>query len=137
MWINIILAAMLANGIALASMKAVHQYGYGEFIPLFLFCMYTTSALISRLNPRFQKPAFAKREAFIGVALGISLVAGMVSVTLALKVLPGCVVYSVVNGGAVILVSIAAAMIFREKYSIVGILGIISGVVSIFFLSLK
>ena len=137
MWINIILAAMLANGIALASMKAVHQYGYGEFIPLFLFCMYATSALISRLSPRFEKPAFEKREVFLGVALGISLMAGMVFLTLALKFLPACVVYSVVNGGAVILVSIAAAMIFREKYSVFGVLGIISGVVSVFFLSLK
>ena len=128
---------MLANGIALASMKAVHQYGYGEFIPFFLFCMYITSALISWLNPGFQKPAFKKREIFVGAALGISLMAGMVFVTLALKFLPGCVVYPAVNGGAVILVSIAAVMIFREKYSIFGVLGIISGVVSIFFLSLK
>ena len=137
MWINIILAAMLANGIALASMKAVHQYGYGGFIPFFLFCMYTTSALIGRLNPGFQQPAFEKKEVLVGVALGISLMAGMLFVTLALKYLPGCVVYPAVNGGAVVLVSIAAAMIFREKYSIFGVLGSISGVVSILFLSLK
>ncbi len=128
---------MFANGIALASMKAVHQYEYGEFTPFFLFCMYATSALFSRLTPGFQKPAFEKKDIFLGLALGVSLVAGMASVTLALKVLPGCVVYPVVNGGAVILVSIAAVMIFREKYSFFGILGVISGVLSIFFLSLK
>ncbi|MFA5394132.1 MAG: hypothetical protein WC081_04025 [Candidatus Ratteibacteria bacterium] len=137
MWINIILVAMIANGIALASMKAVHQYGYDKFIPFFLFCMYTTSTLISRLSPEFKKPVFDKKEVFMGLALGVSVVAGMVFVTLALRFLPGCVVYSVVNGGAVVLVSIAAALIFREKYSIFGILGIISGVVSVFFLSLK
>lgn len=137
MWINIILAAMLANGIALASMKAIHQYGYSKFIPLFLFCMYTTSTLISWLNRKRQKSSFKKKEIFVGVALGISLLAGMVFVTLALKLLPGCVVYSVVNGGAVIIVSIASLIIFREQYSIFGILGIISGIVSVFFLSLK
>ena len=137
MWINVVFAAMFANGIALASMKAVHQYGYGEFTPFFLFCIYATSALFSRLTPGFQKPAFEKKDIFLGLALGVSLMAGMASVTLALKVLPGCVVYPVVNGGAVILVSIAAVMIFREKYSFFGVLGVISGIVSIFFLSSK
>lgn len=137
MWVNIILGAMIANGIAMASMKAVNHYGYGRFIPLFLFCTYTTSTLISRLGPEFKKPIFEKGEVFLGVALGISLVAGMVFVTLSLKFLPGCIVYPVVNGGAVILISVVATVLFREKYSIFGLLGIVSGVASIFFLSLK
>ena len=137
MWINVVLGAMLANGVALASLKAVHQYGYGESIPFFLFGMYAAAALLGRLSPGFPKPVFERTEVLVGGALGICLTAGMMFVTLALRVLPGCVVYSVVNGGAVILVSIAAIMIFREKYSIFGVLGIISGVVSVFFLSLK
>ena len=137
MWINIVIAAMLTNGIVLASMKAVHQYGYGKSIPLFLFCVYAASTLVGLSKLKFKKPVFEKKEVVTGAALGVSLTAGMVFITLALERLPGCVIYPAVNGGAVVLVSIAAAMIFREKYSIFGVLGIISGVVSILFLSLK
>lgn len=136
MWINIIFLSMFFNGIAMASMKAIHQYNQSESTGIFFVTMYTTSVLLSITNLKLKAAYFKKKEILIGLSLGASLITGMVCVTFALKYLAGSFVYPVVNGGAVILVSVIAGILFREEYSVFGIFGIIIGIISIIFLSL-
>lgn len=136
MWINIIFLATIFNGIALASMKAVHQYSQSESIGIFFISMYITSVLLGIINLKSKLIDFSRNEILIGISLGISLISGMMCVTFALKYLQGNFVYPVVNGGAVILISIIAGILFKEKYSVFGVLGIIIGTTSIIFLSL-
>lgn len=137
MWVNIIILSTIFNGIALATMKAIHHYGQGEATGVFFISMYTVSLLSGIINSKFKKPVrFYNKEILLGACLGISLITGMICVTFALKYLSGSFVYPLVNGGAVILISIVAGILFKEKYSVFGILGIITGIISIIFLSL-
>ena len=136
MWINIIFLSMFFNGIAMASMKAIHQYNQSESIGVFFISMYTASVLSSITNLKLKAVYFEKKEILIGLSLGASLIIGMMCVTFALKYLAGCFVYPVVNGGAVIFVSVIAGILFKERYSVFGIFGIVIGITSIIFLSL-
>jgi multidrug transporter EmrE-like cation transporter len=127
---------MLFNGIALSSMKALNYYCGSEYIFGFFMSLYISSALLGIINVKANFKYPTKIETLIGISLGITLIAGMVTLALTLKYLPGYFVYSAVNGGAVVLISIVAGILFKEKYSIFGILGIITGIIAIIFLSL-
>ena len=136
MWVNIVLFSMIFNGIALSSMKALNYYCGSEYIWIFFLSLYTASLLLSITNIKFIVKKPEKKEILIGASLGIALITGMIALAFTLKYLPGYFVYSVVNGGAVVLISIVAGILFKEKYSFFGILGIITGIISIVFLSI-
>lgn len=102
----------------------------------FLFSIFTFSFLYTLTFILIKKIKVEKRTIFFGIVLGIPNIFSSYFLLGALSKLPAIFVYPVSNIGIILLTTIGAALIWKEKLNTYGKVALLFGVVSILFLSL-
>lgn len=143
-WLAFSIGALLTNG-ALGILQKAHQGALpGKEINEFLTLSFITASILSLLllftTLVRQKHSLhhLKAPGFAGIVVIAGAAAACVNILilgLASRV-PGMVLFPVVNGGAVILSSMTAALLLKEKLAFRGRLGLLTGLVSIVLLSI-
>lgn len=135
MWKKFAVLSFFANGVCLLAGKMLAESGLGNFILLYLLIFYTIGFLWSFSLCLKNRIILVKKDVLIGAGAGISSFSGSLFLLLALKKIPGSIVFPIAIGGNLVTVSLLAAFIFKEKLGAKGILGIISGIAGLILLS--
>lgn len=137
-WLELMLAAMVANGFALLGAKVLAERGLsGEYQNQYLFAWYISGFVVALIYSARSLSKPHAREAAIGGGMATMSFLGQVCLVLALDAkAPGFLVFPIVTGASVLFVAIGGVVLFREKLGPLGIAGIICGLVSVVILSL-
>ena len=136
MWKKFAGLSFITNGLCLLAGEILTESGLGNFILLYLFIFYTIGFLWSFSLCLKKRIVPTKKGVLIGAGAGISSFFGSLFLLLALKKVPGSVVFPIAIGGNLVTVSLLAALFFKERLGAKGILGIISGIVGLVLLSI-
>lgn len=131
-----LIAVLLGIGINDFSMKLFQHWRHEHEKPFFLFVIFFfsflyTLALIFSKKVKIKKPDFYR-----GMILGVPNVFSTFFLLSALARLPAIIVYPVVNIGIILLTTISAAIIWKEKLDSYGIGALTFGVIAIVFLGM-
>jgi drug/metabolite transporter (DMT)-like permease len=122
-WKPLILCACFVTiGVVGVEMKIFSRLiSAGE--PVFLTLMFLTAAIGTQLvvlaKPNRPRPS----DIFLGAALGLTNVISNYGIINALATLPGTVVFPTISAATIILTSAAAAIIWKERYTGMALLG--------------
>jgi len=136
MWKKFAGLSFVANGLCLLAGKILTESGLGNFILLYLLIFYAIGFLWSFSLGLKKKIVPAKKSVLIGAGAGISSFFGSLFLLLALKQVPGSIVFPIAIGGNLVTVSLLAAFFFKERLAVRGTLGIISGIAGLILLSI-
>ncbi len=149
-WLVVCLVAFVATG-GIGVMQKVHQSSaYKDELNAFLVVAFVSSTIFSFLLVIFLKQREAKsvsenkknaiNKKQLWVVFGVMLISG-VCIGLNNKfnlylsgVMDSAVFFPIVNGGGLVLATLAAVIIFKEKLSKKQWIGVIFGIVSVVFL---
>lgn len=143
-WIILSIAALLGNGTIMAVSKAHQMIMPGEEIGEFLVIAFGFAALISfvlflskgRVNKGELTHLKSKIFLLVVVLAGVSTAYGnRINLYLSGR-MPAVVLFPAVNGGIVILSSIASFLFLKEKLSGKALAGLLPGLLALVFLSL-
>jgi drug/metabolite transporter (DMT)-like permease len=143
-WITYGLTTLSLNGLAGVLQKTNQSFNNGLHIKEFLAIGFAMASLISLVmivlyryktkqkveRLKSAKPLFMILGAGIGTAYGMQTLMG------ALYNLPSYIVFPIVNGGIIIILSFVSSVFLKEKQSIKGIAGLAVGITAIILLGL-
>ena len=143
-WLVLSLIAFAATG-GIGIMQKIHQSSpYRAELDGFLIIAFFASAVLSLLILPFIKGRYRKKQARSGqwilFFLGIALLCGVcVAVNNKLNlylsgVMDSAVFFPVVNGGGLVLATLAAVILFKERLDKKQWIGVIIGILSVIFL---
>ena len=147
-WLFLCLISFVATG-GIGVMQKVHQSSeYREELNAFLIIAFVSSAILcaiftALLKRRESRSADVKNNAnkkLFGLLLGIMIVSGAcVAVNNKFNlylsgVMDSAVFFPIVNGGTLVLTTLAAVLLFKEKLSKKQWIGVVFGIVSVVFL---
>ena len=132
---RLIAISFIFNGFLILSFKVVNEVGLSKFTPLVLFTAYGVSSVITGIAVVNSRIKIQRKSVLIGMLSGFSSIAGVTAYIAAAGVIPGYIVFPLVNGGTLLLVALVGRIFFHEKIGIYGIAGIIAGIVSLILLS--
>jgi drug/metabolite transporter (DMT)-like permease len=104
--------------------------------PFFLFTIFFFAFLYTIIYVRFNHIAIDKYTGLLGCILGIPNMFSSFFLLSALALLPGIIVYPVVNIGIILLTAFSAALIWNEKLNIQGKWALLFGIIAIILLVL-
>jgi drug/metabolite transporter (DMT)-like permease len=120
----LIVVQLVVQGFAQFTSKVLVASGLGGERDAFFVVVFAAATLVT-LPIAFRNRAEIQRKDFAyGGLVGVCNIGVNLSTLLALTLLPGAVVYPLVNSGGLLLVTVLAWLIFKEKISRVNALGI-------------
>jgi len=123
--IPMILVTITVVGFSQLSSKILVQSGLEAQNNYFFLAIFSSAALlVSPLAWRNRK-GIRKRDSIFGFGVGMFNVASNRFLLMALTTLPGAVVFPVSSAGSLLLVTISAIILFKEKVSRVNLVGIL------------
>lgn len=137
MWIRLILVAFITNGLGAFGLRILSGMGLaGRYDFQYLVGLYGGGAIVASLAYfPYHKHPFA-RELLITSGMAACSILGQLGMLVALqRGLPGFVVFPVCVGGGMLLVLAVAVLLFRERLSLAGYLGICIGFISLLLLA--
>ncbi len=120
----LIVAQLLVQGFAQFSSKVLVASGLGAERGAFFLATFVSATLVTLPVALRHRGEVGRRDLVYGGAVGVCNIGGNLSILLALMALPGAVVYPLVNSGGLLLVTVLAWLIFKERISRVNALGI-------------
>ncbi len=136
MWKKFAVLSFFANGFCLLAGKILTESGLGNFILIYLLIFYAIGFFWSLSLCLKNRVIPVKKDILIGAGAGISSFSGSLFLLLSLEKIPGSIVFPIAIGGNLATVSLLAALIFKEKLGIKGILGITAGIAGLILLSI-
>jgi multidrug transporter EmrE-like cation transporter len=123
MWLRYMFIAFLCNGLCSFSVRLV-----GNSVVEFLLLLYATGFLFAlAINRKWPK----SNEVLFGFLMGCASFVATFGQMLALnRGMPGTIVFPVFMGGGLIIVILGSRVIFRERLTYAGMLGIAIGIVA-------
>jgi drug/metabolite transporter (DMT)-like permease len=132
----ILLGSFVTIGIVGVAMKFFSRtLSAGE--PVFLTLMFLTAAIGTQavvLFAKLNRPQFS--NLFLGAVLGLTNVISNYGIIFALATLPGTVVFPTVSAGTIVLTALCAAIIWRERYTRIAVLGMVISAVALVLINL-
>jgi len=104
--------------------------------PFFMFFIFSSAFIYSTIYIIVKKVKIKKETALWGMVLGIPNVFSTFFLLAALSMLPAILVYPFMNIGIIVLTTVMAFFIWKEKLNRWGVLALASGLLAILFLSL-
>lgn len=104
--------------------------------PFFVFFIFSSAFVYTLIHIITKKVKIKKKTAILGMFLGIPNVFSTIFLLAALSLLPAILVYPFVNVGIILLTTVLAFLIWKEKLNRWGVLALASGLLAILFLSL-
>ena len=125
----------LANGLTNTGLKVASSLPGPAAVQMTLCWMYLVASLLAAPAAIGRKQPFRLTNLWIGAMGGAGTAIGSAAVATIVGQLPGYIVFPVTGGGALLLVTLAARVFFRERISPYGIAGIAAGAAAITLLS--
>lgn len=100
-------------------------------LTIFFFAFIYSLAVIFKQKNKFEARTFAR-----GLLLGIPNVLSTIFILAALASLPAIIVYPVANISIILLTTVAAWLLWRERLNLFGFLSVIFGIISIVLLNI-
>ncbi|MCX6377681.1 MAG: hypothetical protein NTU88_16900, partial [Armatimonadetes bacterium] len=100
-----------------------------------LLFQYGLAALLTSPEVLRSKVPIRGASIWVGVLAGLSSAIGMAASIAVADMLPGYIVFPVIQGGTLLLVVLIGLIVFRERIGGYGIAGIIAGIGAIVLLS--
>lgn len=120
----LIVAQLLVQGFAQFSSKVLVASGLGGERGAFFLAVFVSATLVTLPVAFRHRGEIMKRDFAYGGAVGVCNIGGNLSILLALTALPGAIVFPLINSGGLLLVTVLAWLIFKERISRVNALGI-------------
>jgi drug/metabolite transporter (DMT)-like permease len=123
--IPMIILTIIVVGFSQLSSKILVQAGLESQNAFFLLTIFTSAALLVSPLALRNRESIVGRDGLFGLGVGIFNVASNRFLLLALTTLPGAIVFPVSSAGSLLLVTISAIVLFKEKVSRVNLVGIL------------
>jgi uncharacterized membrane protein len=120
----LLVTQLFVQGFAQFSSKVLVATGLGAERSAFFFAVFVSAALVTIPVALRHRGEIGRKDLAYGSVVGVCNIGGNLSILLALAVLPGAIVFPLVNSGGLLLVTILAWLIFRERVSRVNAFGI-------------
>lgn len=105
----------ITGGLAEFMNKLFQNYTVGGYKSIFLFSVFASAFIISAIFlKKSGKPAM-KREAFVGLIVGLPNLFSSFFLIMALEEMKGSVVFPIYSAGSVVMISLGSLLIFGEK----------------------
>ncbi len=121
------------NDFAMKFFQLLRTSGEESF---FVYMIFTTAFIVGAVVIFTKKIKIEKSEFLTGLVLGIPNYFSTVFLLAALSTLPAMIVYPVINIGVIMVTTLAAYLIFKEKLNYFGIAALILGTVAIILLGI-
>jgi len=131
-----LILVLIGIGINDFCMKVFSEWRPQNEEPWFILSIFLSAFIYSSAYLLFRRIKFEKKTAFRGAFLGVPNVFSSVFLLFALAVVPAFIVYPAVNIGIILLTSILALIIWKEKLNKFGIAALITGSSAIILLGL-
>ncbi|MCZ2148912.1 MAG: hypothetical protein LC126_14185 [Bryobacterales bacterium] len=137
-WLQFMLAAMLANGFALAGAKVLTESGLGRSHQNhYLLAWYFSGFLVALIYSIRSLSRPYGREAAIGAAMAAASFLGQFCLVSSLaRGAPGYLVFPITSAANVLFVALGGVILFKERIGAAGAAGIVCGALSVLILSL-
>jgi len=118
------------------AMKVFQSWRPGEEESFFIFFIFSSAFVYSVAYIIFKRIKVIPHTAYWGLTLGLPNVFSTVFLLGALSLIPGILVYPLINVGIIVFTALLAFLIWKEKLNRWGVFALISGILAITFLSL-
>lgn len=120
----LIVAQLLVQGFAQFSSKVLVATGLGAERDAFFLAVFISATMVTIPVALRHRGEIRGGDFAYGSVVGVCNIGGNLSILLALAALPGAIVFPLVNSGGLLLVTILAWLIFKERISRINALGI-------------
>lgn len=127
--------SFVLNGLLLVGMKAVGELRLIAFIPIVLLFQYALATVLTSKGMLRPRQPITRAAVWVGALAGISSAIGMAASIAVAGMLPGYIVFPVIQGGTLLIVVLVGTAVFRERIGAYGIAGIIAGAAAMVLLS--
>ncbi len=137
-WIRLMLAAFVANGVGPFGLKVLASRGQTEHQSYYLLFWYLGGMVFAVAALVAGRGGVNFREVLLGALMGSCSPAGQNFTVMALaKGLPGHIAFPLTTGGSLLVVAIAGIAFFKERVGPYGLCGIVLGIVALVMLSIS
>lgn len=133
----VLIAVFIGIGINDFAMKVFKSWRPPEEEPFFVLFIFGSAFIYSTAYILIRKIKVESYTFIWGLVLGVPNVFSTIFLLAALSVLPAILVYPIMNVGIILLTTLLAFIIWKERLNRWGILALTSGVLAILFLSLR
>jgi len=134
--IPMILLAITVVGFSQLSSKILVQSGLEAQNNYFFLAIFSSAALLVSPLVWRNRAGIRRRDGLFGMGVGMFNVAANRFLLLALTTLPGAIVFPVSSAGSLLLVSISAIVLFKERVSRVNLAGILLTLAAVILINL-
>jgi len=131
-----LIAVFAGIGINDFAIKAFKSWKPEQEEPFFVFCIFSSAFVYSSIYILIKKIKITKQTALCGLLLGVPNVFSTFFLLATLAILPAILVYPLMNVGIILITTVAAFLIWKEKLNRWGVLALASGLLAILFLSI-
>jgi multidrug transporter EmrE-like cation transporter len=137
MWYRMMLIAFLTNGLGAFGARVLQEMGLAKSHSfLYLGFWYVAGLAVSLVAMLFGRAKLSHAELAVGGLMGLFSSIGWILLTQAIaRDIPGYVAYPIAIGGNLSVVAAVGVMVFKERLSPYGYLGILTGVTGIALLA--
>jgi drug/metabolite transporter (DMT)-like permease len=119
------------------AMKIFKNWRMVDEEPYFVFFIFTFALLFSSIYILVKKIKLKKSTFITGLIMGVPNVFSTIFLLAALTILPGIIVYPLMNVGVIVATTLLAYIFWKERPDKFGITGLIVGIIAIVLLSIK
>lgn len=134
--IPMIIMTIIVVGFSQLSSKILVQSGFESQKNFFFLSIFTSATLLVSPLAWKNRDSIVRKDSLFGFGVGMFNVASNRFLLLALTTLPGAIVFPVSSAGSLLLVTISAIILFKEKVSKVNLVGILLTLVAVVLINL-
>jgi len=121
----LIVMQVLVQGFAQFSSKVLVASGLSPERDVFFLAVFTSATLVTIPLALKHRAKVTRKDYAYGGIVGVCNIGGNLSILLALAALPGAIVFPLVNSGGLLLVTVIARLLFKERINRINALGIV------------
>ncbi len=111
----LLIIAFVMTGLTMISTKLIVQVGLGNYAIAFVMMCTASAAISAGLAWAVTKPRIEKRDIWMGLVMGASGALAMMTLVLALRHLPGVIVFPVRSSASIALTAAVSCAIMHER----------------------
>ena len=131
-----IITTIIVVGFSQLSSKILIQTGYGAENYYFFLAIFTSASIFVTPFTLKNKTNIQPRDAAYGIGVGTFNMLSNMSLLLALTTLPGAIVFPVSSAGSLLMVTISAIILFKEKVSRLNTMGILLTLIAVILINI-
>jgi drug/metabolite transporter (DMT)-like permease len=131
-----ILITILVVGFSQLSSKILIQNGYGAQNNYFFLAIFTSASILVSPFAWRNRQKIKRNDAAYGFGVGLFNMMSNMSLLIALTTIPGSIVFPVSSAGSLLMVTISAIILFKEKVSKLNLLGILLTLIAVVLINI-